>query len=400
MTRQQQYFADMRRRQQVYAAYMIQRMQAAGAGKDVAKEQDQPDPWGSDSWANLVLELESGSMPSGMAVGGSISNASTYMYNANNNSRAPFTWRILGKDLSIPEYVKYRRVVGDGYKRIYVKSIDSNGLHTISTGDATYVRDFAADTYTSTGKTVASISGSFTYGNLNTYNVPASITVDGDEYTFAGYNLTLDSTGLLYIDTTNYKVFDDTKTGYQYGRNCWAISDLRAWMSGNLTTRFTGTSGDAAEFTKYVVPCVNRTWVYPEENYRTAIGNLTDGSICVQDSSDYYSITSDKFWLLGSKNMNVVGSWFKDNSYDTSVFSGVFSNVYNTDDQSGNIGEKNIKYLMDSTGSVGSSAGGWWLRSAYTNDSSGVGDVYDDGCVYSGNASNSYGAVAPAVLIG
>lgn len=169
-------------------------------------------------------------------------------------------------------------------------------------------------------------------------------------------------------------------------------------MASNLATRFTGTSGDAAEFIKYVVPCVNRTWTTDE--FITAASSASNTIVAGSSTGNYYTITSDKFWLLGSKNMNVVGSWFKDESYDTSVFSSVFSNVYNTDDQSGNIGEKNIKYLMDSTGSVGSSAGHWWLRSAVTGDSNGLGYVYVNGIVSFSYAYGIYNAVAPAVLIG
>ena len=62
-------------------------------------------------------------------------------------------------------------------------------------GDEVFKKKYNAYTYEVTyetlNKTVTSInSNKFTYGNHNTYDVPMSITVDGKEYSFAGYNIT------------------------------------------------------------------------------------------------------------------------------------------------------------------------------------------------------------------
>lgn len=178
------------------------------------------------------------------------------------------TWINLGFNASIPEYVKYRTPVGSGYKHVWLKSTNSDGiLSDIKIGDAVYTRSYSVDllenVYEDIGKTVASIDGSFTYGNNNTYSVPMTVIVDGTEYTFCGYNITLNSKCRLYVDgkrlvsaddgvsysgalgtlwrnsngskqTQPYYISFDVggKSNATYGRNRWGCSDMRKWMNG------------------------------------------------------------------------------------------------------------------------------------------------------------------------
>lgn len=136
-----------------------------------------------------------------LSVGGALNNVS---FDSGAESPVPTTWINLGYNKSIPEYVKYRRVFGIGYKHVWVRSVKSGFIAPISVGDTVYVRSFNSltlenDYVESIGDGTITAVGeeTFTYGNNCTYSVPMSITTSQGEYTFCGYNITLQSEALL-----------------------------------------------------------------------------------------------------------------------------------------------------------------------------------------------------------
>lgn len=108
----------------------------------------------------------------------------------NSDSTVGITWKVLGYNASIPEYVKYK----NGSEYVFVPSTVSGLLTPITAGRGAFTREYNPTTgdftYTSVGS-VTAVSGSFTYGNNCTFDVPMSVTVDGKEYTFTGYNITI-----------------------------------------------------------------------------------------------------------------------------------------------------------------------------------------------------------------
>ena len=115
-------------------------------------------------------------------------------------------WQILGYNGSIPKYVKYKDAEGN---RVYVDIFpDTSPIAPLIT-DFTTAKAYANKDGTKLVGNVTKPSGTFTYGNNNTYTVPTSITVNGTSYTFAGYNATVMSKcglaakydGNLYIST-------------------------------------------------------------------------------------------------------------------------------------------------------------------------------------------------------
>jgi len=91
--------------------------------------------------------------------------------------------------------------------------------------------------------------------------------------------------------------------------------------------------------------------------------------------------------LLGEGNVNGNSSFFKDDLYDTSKFTDIFT--YN---------DSRIRTYMNEDGTEGL-AWNWWLRSASSGYDSFVGFVSGGGDVNSYNANN-YHAVLPVCLIG
>lgn len=147
-------------------------------------------------------------------------------YKIDANGEAVSTeWMILGYNSSIPSRVKYV----NGNKAIYVSTTNGGLLAQIAAGTGAYVDK---TTETSSGSVESVGSEPFVYGNNCTYTVPTTVTVDGVEYTFAGYNMTIQSRyclatqdgGTLYCLTQ----FDENDSS-----NAWPTSTLRSWMNGN-----------------------------------------------------------------------------------------------------------------------------------------------------------------------
>ena len=91
--------------------------------------------------------------------------------------------------------------------------------------------------------------------------------------------------------------------------------------------------------------------------------------------------------MLGEGNVNSYDSSLKDDAYDTSKFTDIF-----TDNNS------RIRKIMNEDDTKGSACF-WWLRSAYFDNDYLVGFVYDYGGV--GSESVGFGgAVLPVCLIG
>jgi hypothetical protein len=95
-------------------------------------------------------------------------------------------WMILGYNKDIPRFVKYK----NGDTRVYMDVLPEDLLLTSFSGANVYSNKDG----TGLSETVDSFSENmFTYGNNNTYSVPEKITVKETEYTFCGYNVTLQS---------------------------------------------------------------------------------------------------------------------------------------------------------------------------------------------------------------
>ena len=374
--------------------------------------QETPDVEDTTEWGKVVFAMESGCSDSNpVTVDGNTFTAgagiSGIKYEIKSGADpVDTTWINLGYNASIPEYVKYRRTVTGGYIRVWVKSTKSDLLADIAVGDQVYKRSYSEtildNEYTaSEGETITAVSSDkFTYGNNCTYSVPMTITTSKGEYTFAGYNMTINSQAIL-LDTSvsDSDVYWDPyfdKTNY---RNIWSASPLRNWMNtkgasidvyrcdsdwvgGDATCNVSLPEKMAHEdgFLKNVAKTINRTWVHSSWD---SIAGTRDSNNCEH--------VSDKFWLLGGGHVENGGKDYlnaEDKKYDTAKFASIYF-----DDAS------RTKYVMTSTGAVSGSAGDWWLRSASSNDDCDVGRVNCDGGIdYSG--ADDYGGVSPAALIG
>ena len=140
------------------------------------------------------------------------------------------TWRILGYNKSVPQYIKYRRTADDGtYDYKYVSSVNDtvqsfdfillNGttvskqvltgdlyLKTsgISVGDQVYSCEYDGildkPVYKKESYNISEIPseyGNFTYGDYNTFSAPMKIVANGYEYDFCGYTMTIQPQDLL-----------------------------------------------------------------------------------------------------------------------------------------------------------------------------------------------------------
>ena len=146
-------------------------------------------------------------------------------------------WQVLGYNMSIPERIKYK----NGNDVIYVSTIGPGGLLSAVSSD-TLVYD-SKNTTESIGnvgevsESIVSCVGNIinnvghTYGNNCPYDAPTSLTVDGKEYTFAGWNMTLMSKcGLAAkYDNTLYVRSQFNSAN----RNDWSASQMRTWMNGS-----------------------------------------------------------------------------------------------------------------------------------------------------------------------
>ena len=158
-------------------------------------------------------ELVSGVLPS---VGSTI----PVQYKIDANGDAVSTeWMILGYNSSIPSRVKYV----NGNKAIYVATTSGGLLSQIAAGTSVY-----SDKITETSSGIVASVGSepFVYGNNCTYTVPTTVTVDGVEYTFAGYNMTIQSRYILAVQdggTLYYLVTFDSFDNVNRS-NAWSTS--------------------------------------------------------------------------------------------------------------------------------------------------------------------------------
>jgi len=115
---------------------------------------DTPDPVDTSDWGQIVAALEectpsdfnglsyvgSNTLLTSLAVGSAVD----INYKLNGTNAVPTRWLNLGYNASIPEYVKYRKTAGTGYKHIWVKTMKAGLLAAIAVGDSTYTREFDA----------------------------------------------------------------------------------------------------------------------------------------------------------------------------------------------------------------------------------------------------------------
>ena len=152
-------------------------------------------------------------------------------------------WLVLGYNAHTPQFVKYRRPIGNPddemYDYVYVSTVN-DGTHDvgfvdlqgnltnrevlsgdmllkteITSGDRVYRKEYdeAADepiyyyanTHISAISDTSSASGGFTYGSVDTFTVPTKITVGGHDYDFCGYNMSVHSQNLLTGTATALK---------------------------------------------------------------------------------------------------------------------------------------------------------------------------------------------------
>lgn len=404
------------------------------------------DHYYTSQWDNIVQSLEKFSdsmIGNELPIVGSTTLST--MYDIGDGQIIPLTWQVLGYNSSIPKYVKYKDASGN---KIYVSSMKaaSNGdvqgylLSAIVENDPVYVKN-ANGEYETNGQTIDQNGVSqeiFTYGQdkvvwgtLSTdngsYSVPSKISVDNNEYVFAGYNMTLATAGTIgAVKDGIYYNGAAFNSSTDYYTNDWSGSQIRAWLNGNndvdlsqqlwkyyddnyqeqaqttgnvlpkFTTRFSADNG----FLDNVVQVVNRTCVWGTDVWNTLRNKK------VLDNSKCEHVT-DKFWLLGFGHVNgnttATGAsyWTQDFNFDTARYSSVFGSATSTIDRS-----ERVKYQMNTDGSMSAIASFWRLRSAHLdtyseNNSVYVGYVYDDGYVSYHYAGNTYyGALLPACTIG
>ena len=314
---------------------------------------------------------------------------------------------VLGYNGHVPKYIKYKN--GNVYK--YVSSTGTGTTRTeIIAGAKIYEKSWVDSTlnnsWSETSETVTSVSSDkFTYGQTNstwgtnadgatTYSVPMSITVGNTTYTFCGYTMTLNSRYILptSIDGStkqDYLAFDSGNDNY------WYESDIRTWLNtaqgaseNNLTIWNNSTKANglrlkfakSQDVLKQMMPVVNRTWKYN--------GNTTED-------------IEDNFFLLSVPEVNCTGSdgsatYFKDYTHRLVTFD-VFAPL---DNVWGSTHNSRIKQLMSLDG-IASSVVDWWLRSAFSDLSNYVGNVFSLGHVNGDLASysNGYGC-SPAFVLG
>ena len=345
-------------------------------------------------------------------------------------------WQVLGYNSSIPRYVKYKDQFGN---KIYISSMKAASndnvqgylLSAIVENDPVYVKNVNGE-YETNGQTIDQNGVSqetFTYGQKNatwgttatasgSYLVPASITVSGTTYSFAGYNMTLATRGTIGVVKDGiYYNRADFNSSTDYYTNDWSGSQIRAWLNGynadfttwhwyydndytqtnvgNTLPKFTTRFNADNTFLDNVVQVVNRTWVWGTNSLNTLWNKkVLDGKKCEH--------VVDKFWLLGFGHVNSANSQYrKDWSYDTAHYSTVFGSTASDSNRN-----ERIRYQMNADGSMSAVARHWRLRSAYSytngeGNSSFVGYVYDSGTVNGYYAyTTGLGALLPACTIG
>lgn len=332
-----------------------------------------------------------------------------YLIDAQAGTVVDTDYIVMGYNSSIPQYIKYK----NGSKLVFVSSVKSGLLAAVSTGDTVFEKTSSGD-FSETSNTVQSIgSGTFTYGNNCTFSVPDSITVAGTVYTFAGYNMTLNSRSTMtVIDVAsdiqaNTFQFDSERNSGS-GQNSYYDSYARIWLNGTgdtlrLNTMKCGYNNGnnyyGSEVTsvpdsfrtvtfnqrmhdtslvKHVMPVVNRIWV----NSSFTSGRTLDSNQCEH--------VIDKYWLLGIGNLNCSGTntnqYYKDQNYDTTIFSNIFTqnDIYNNN-------ESRRKSLMNIDGTSALDAqyfARYWLHSAIVSDGHIVAYVISSGNVNNYNANN------------
>ena len=152
-------------------------------------------------------------------------------------------WLVLGYNAHTPQFVKYRRPIGNVddelYDYVYVSTVN-DGTHEvgfvdlqgnfsnrevlsgdmllkteIAAGDRVYRKEYDeiadepiyyyANAHISAISDTSSTSGGFTYGSVDTFTVPMKITVGGHDYDFCGYNMSIHSQNLLTGTATALK---------------------------------------------------------------------------------------------------------------------------------------------------------------------------------------------------
>lgn len=349
-------------------------------------------------------------------------------------------WQVLGYNSSIPRYVKYKDQSGN---KIYISSMKAASndnvqgylLSAIVENDPVYVKN-ANGEYVVNGQAIDQNGVSqetFTYGQTNeawgtlstdngSYSVPSKISVDSNEYVFAGYNMTLATAGTIgAVKDGIYYNQADFKSSSNYYTNDWSGSQIRAWLNGNnevdlsqqmwkyydddynmqaqttgnIIPKFTTRFGADNSFLDNVMQIVNRTWVWGTSTWNT----LWNQKVLDDNKCEH---VSDKFWLLGFGHVNSANSQYrKDWSYDTTHYSTVFGST-----ASDNSRNERKRYQMNVDGSMSAVARDWRLHSAHSGTTDEDNSKFV-GIVNVGRGVNSYsardtrtGALLPACTIG
>ena len=219
--------------------------------------------------------------------------------------------------------------------------------------------------------------------------------VDGVEYVFVGYNMTIQSRCTLTIkhnDITYGRIHFHKSSPVV---NDWTNSEVRKWLNTNGSvvnaywypdtgsTSITGVDSFidrlSNDFLNFVGPTVNRTWVHP---------SWTSGKILDVNQCEH---VVDKFWLLGEGNINYNYQYLNDYPYDTSIFRDIFT-------QNAQASTDRIRYQMSEDGTVSSTARPWWLRSAGSGGSNNIGYINSTGFVGNYYTYYYYGCLPAATI--
>lgn len=90
-------------------------------------------------------------------------------------------------------------------------------------------------TYAEVGSVTHAAEDSFTYGNNNPYSVPMSVTVNGTEYAFAGYCITLNSKLMVNVDgynCTRFSTMNFSNWTKVPSIDSLPGANIRLWMNG------------------------------------------------------------------------------------------------------------------------------------------------------------------------
>ncbi len=379
-------------------------MSLANWGTSEERPEDLPEPSLSDNYVDSKYILNDGFMDGDTYI--SVDTEQKIKDNLGSLSTVNFPWMIWGYDLDIPEYVKYR----NGNDFVYVRSVQD--VESVWNTAGSLVEDFTGKEificrwnkvlfkkeYSSTGKTVASVDGTFEYGNNCTYSVPQKITdSNGKEYTFCGHTATLHSKNLVTSTSNNGGLmrytcrFNNSTTYSSYGNNQYFRSMIRQYINSRVGYSEFKPSGECGEMYANGLPAGANgllTKFYKDVPFMKKIMNQVN-RVWDHQTKENPDICIDEIGLIPVSHTGYNHSYMP-RAYDTSIKS--LYGYSQTD-------ALRKKFRMNIDGSSYSSAYGWWLRSAYSSNAYIVGYVNSYGYVISGYAGD-YNGCSPLIVLG